>query len=143
MLKALGVGIIFAAAAVVAMADAPMCGDTTPRHEDLLSAEEWDLVTAGKSNGDLVLTEAAALEKAKALDSPQVVKGATRISWEQARKLILLGAVAKVIQLHDLSVQLTTRSKKVYAVQEPHIGAVIHMVKVVDPCQVLITIWSE
>jgi hypothetical protein len=143
MLKRASAGVIFSLTSAVAMADAPMCGDMKPNHDELLSSQDWRLVARGQSNGDLVLAEAAAVETRKGQDAPLLVKNTKRITWDQARKLVLLGAVSKVVQSHDLSVQLTTRLKKVYVTREPKIDDIVHLVKVVDPCQVFVHAWTE
>jgi len=90
-----------------------------------------------EAGGDLVLGEAIALEQAKERDlSTTPIPSAPRISWDQARKLIRLGAVRVAAQHHDLTVLLITRSGKAFSTLEPRLDDVWEAVATVDPCGV-------
>jgi hypothetical protein len=55
------------------------------------------------------------------LDPTAFRRKAVRISWDQARKIILIGAARVIIQGHDLTVRVTSRSGKTYITTEPQI----------------------
>jgi hypothetical protein len=123
---------------LVAWAGPSMCGDTKPQRADLLTHEQWRAVLAETPNGDPVLEEAVALEKAKYKEERPDVGQPIRVEWLQARKLILLGAVKTAVQYHDLSVWLLTATGKAYLTREPKIDEVFQVTSVVDPCGIYI-----
>ena len=124
--------------ATPALLDAATC-------KDPLSSDQRQAVIDQDAKGDPVLAEAIALEQAKDRDlSP--AKGAatpTVIAWEQARRLLLLGAVRTAAQHHDLSVFMITRSGKAFTTREPRLDEIWKVVAEVDPCGVYIIRLTE
>jgi hypothetical protein len=123
-----------------AVASPVMCGDTKSQHANLLSPEQWQAVLGGRAGGDPVLEEAAALERIPEEHQPPeeelllALPKPRSLTWAQARTIILLGAARQIIQSHNLTVQLFTRSGKTYKTREPRINEVWKIAAVVDPC---------
>jgi hypothetical protein len=59
---------------------------------------------------------------------PDATDEANRISWEEARQLILSGAVEFVFQAHSLEVQLTLSDRRRYITTEPSIDEVFRVI---------------
>jgi hypothetical protein len=110
-----------------------------------LSSDERRAVIDEDAKGDPVLAEAIALERAKYQDlSPaKDVASPVKIAWEQARRLLLLGAVRVAAEHHDLSVFLFTKSGKAFTTREPHLDEIWKVVKEVDPCGVYVVRLTE
>lgn len=124
-------------------AQPPLCGDKTPQHTDLLSFEQWQSVLNETPGDDPVLEEAIALEKAKYGEKPPTLEKAIRVTWDQARKLILLGAVRQTEQSHDLTVWLITGTGRIYVSREPQIDEIYRVAGIVDPCDIYIQHTTE
>ena len=110
-----------------------------------LSSDESRAVINEDAKGDPVLAEAIALERAKYQDlSPaKDVASPTEITWEQARRLLLLGAVRIVWAHHNLSVFLFTKSGKAFTTREPRLNEIWKVVQEVDPCDVYVIRMTE
>jgi hypothetical protein len=113
--------------------------------KDPLSSNERRAVIDEDAKGDPVLAEAIALERAKyqRLSPAEDVASPTETAWEQARRLVLLGAVRVVAQHHDLSVFLFTKSRKAFTTREPRLDEIWKVVKEVDPCGVYVSRLTE
>jgi hypothetical protein len=130
----------------------PMCGDSKPESESLLSQEQWNAVRAAALSGhslvgDTVLKEELVVQR-RVVKTGEIAHGKTMqravvIPWEQARKMILLGAVRSIFHSQGSKVLLTTLSGRTFASFEPNGGDTRELVNVVDPCRVFISVWSE
>ena len=130
----------------------PMCGDSKPESESLLSQEQWNAVRAAALRGqplvgDTVLKEELIVQR-RAVKSGEIAHSKTMqravvIPWEQARKMILLGTVRSIFHSQGSKVWLTTLSGRTFASLEPNGSDTQELVNVVDPCRVFISIWSE
>jgi hypothetical protein len=114
------------------LADSPGCGDNA------LTPKQMTAVLDGKPNGDPVLLEAMALPRLSALQPLARAKSPKPISWEQARAMILLGAVVEFLEKRDLTVTLTTRGGNAYLTREPRDAEVSRLSELVDPCHTFI-----
>lgn len=103
-----------------------------------LSKDEIAKVLSNQPGSDPVLREAAAIEKARGSPNPGAERAATTINWDQARKLVLIGAVIQLVALHDRVLFLTTRTGRTFRTKQPHIDAIWKLRKLVDPCSVFI-----
>jgi hypothetical protein len=83
----------------------PMCGDSKPESESLLSQEQWNAVRAAALSGDSLVGDAVLKEELlvqrRVVKSGEIARGKTMqraavIPWEQARKMILLGTVRSI-----------------------------------------------
>jgi hypothetical protein len=124
---------------LVAHAEPRLCDESGPQRADLLTPEQWQSVLNEEPNGDPVLVEAIAAEKARhdylgAMETAEPIA----IDWAQARKLVLLGVVRTTFQSHDLTVRLLTRSGRLYVTEEPRIDEIWRVAHIVDPCDVYI-----
>jgi hypothetical protein len=114
----------------------PICGDTKRQHAELLTAAEWQAVLEEKP-GDPIVAEQIDHEKAKRAE-PASVGDPIPISWEQVRKLVLLGVVRSTYQSHDLTVRLVNTGRRSFVTREPRIDEIQRVAAVVDPCGVYI-----
>jgi hypothetical protein len=121
-----------------ALAETPLCGDTKPQHWDLFSPDELKAVLDGKPHGDPVLEEAVAIEAAARSGPIRATPSSKQLTWAQARKMVLVGAVTQIVQSHSKRVELTGRSGTIYVTREPELDAVFKIAAVVDPCHVYI-----
>ena len=112
------------------------CSGTPSRNASLLTDGEHEAVIDEHPNGDPVLVEAIAQERTRYPDPPLMWTALTNVTWDQARKIILLGAVHVLWEHLDLSVVLVTRSGHRYRSTEPALGEAEHVLGVVDPCHV-------
>src|SRR5271170_7415146 len=120
------------------VAQTVMCGDKSPSHSDLLTEGQWRAVLEGKVNGDAIIEEAIAAEEQKRREGPTPVGKSRVIEWNQARTLILLGAVVKVIEHQNRSIMLIGVTGRRYTSVEPKISDVWRVTSVVDPCSIFI-----
>jgi hypothetical protein len=142
-MRSLIVAIFSLAPLSIVAAQPPLCGDKKAQHADLLSVEQWQSVLNETPGDDPVLEEAIALEKAKYGEEPPNLEKAIRVNWDQARKLILLGAVRQTEQNHNLTVWLITGTGRIYVSREPHIDEIYRVAGIVDPCGVYIQHTTE
>jgi hypothetical protein len=79
---------------------------------------------------EVLIQEAESLDE----DLPRL-SGAKDISWEEAKRLVLLGVINTTIQAHNLTVHLVSDSGAVYRTKEPKIDEIWRISQVVDPCR--------
>jgi hypothetical protein len=130
-------------ASTLVHADTLQCGDSKPQHSGLFSEDEWKAILDGKTHGDPVLEEVAALEATNGAAPVRATATSKQLSWAQARKMVLAGVVNDIHQSHNLRVELVTRSGSIYVTREPKIDAVFEIAHVVDPCHVFIRMITE
>lgn len=70
-------------------------------------------------------------------------KAPVAISWDQARKLVLLGSVRTILRTKGLQLRLVSRSGNVFVTAEPTEGDARRLADVVDPCHVFIETWEK
>ena len=86
----------------------------------------------------------AAVPYATPAAAPQATALAVeRIDWNQAIALLRSGRVAAVVQLHDLSVTLTTADDRRYATKEPAIDAILAAITMHAPNAQAIVVATE
>ena len=128
---------------LVAVAGPLDCKDTGLRPNHLLSASEMDLATRGTPSSDPIISEASfLLNKASDDISAEEMRRAGSISWSQARRLLLLGAVTRLHSSPGASVYLMTRSGKFYSTKVTSPDDLWDLVRLVDPCGIYITVWQ-
>jgi hypothetical protein len=128
---------------LAAAADPLTCSNTGLRPSGVLSATEMQTVTRGIPSSDPVLSEAAFLLKRGSDDiSSDQRQKASNIEWPQARRLVLLGAVNRVSYTPGGSVYLGTRSGSVYLTRVAQQSDILDLLKLIDPCRVLIVFWQ-
>jgi hypothetical protein len=111
------------------MAASPKCKVDEP-----LSLEQRQAVVKNDARGDPLVLEAIALEHAKSPDFSHQAGTATPVTWQQAQKLIWLGAARTVFQHRDLSVTIISSSGRKFTTREPRLGDAWDAVAKVDPC---------
>jgi hypothetical protein len=67
----------------------------------------------------------------------------TPLDWLSARILIGLGYATQVMQSHDRTVLLLSKSGMSFRTKEPHLDDVIHVVLQIDPCHVFVRVLTE
>ena len=92
-----------------------------------------------QAHGDPVVEEAIWQERAKRGIAPHKPIETIRITWDQAQKLILLGAIRETFENLNLSVVLTAHSGRKYRAQQPQSDSLSRAIAVVDPCGVYIS----
>jgi hypothetical protein len=123
---------------LAAQAQPPQCGDGKPQHADLFTYEQWQAVLNEKGDGDPVLEEAIAAEKARSQDNAVAKVDPIKVEWAQARKLVLLGAIQEVIESLNKSVMLVSVLGRRYATKEPRLSEILRVADAVDPCSIYI-----
>jgi hypothetical protein len=137
---ALALGLFFLS---VSASASPLCGDSSPKSEDLLSPKQWREVQSGGSSQDPVLREQALVQRAHRAGPSIGSKSVVPIAWDQAKKMILLGSVKALITDKGQEMRLVALSGSVFSTHEPTEGDARHLVDVVDPCHVFIGTWSK
>ena len=106
MSKRAAFALLLSLASTAAVADSLLCGDSKPQHYDLFSPDEMKAILDGKPHGDPVLEEAAALEAQNRVAPVSPTSSSKLLTWFQARKMILSGAVSEIHQSHNQRVVL-------------------------------------
>lgn len=132
--------LMLSATSVAALAVPPVSCPyrVVPIFENVLSSAQRQATLDGKPNGDPVVTEAIVRLKARqAYQAPRNAK-VTRLSWEKAKTLVLLGAVHATIEARDRTVWLVTPEGSVYETTRPNGVDLYALLNSVDPCSLYI-----
>jgi hypothetical protein len=121
-------------------ADPPACPyKVVPIYEHLLTPEQRNAAFAGRPNGDPVVDEAIIRLNAFK-QAPSFPSGKSKsISWEQAKTLILLGAVRQTFSYRGGLVSLVTSRGTAYDTKLPSGVDLGDVLNSVDPCFLYIT----
>jgi hypothetical protein len=132
--------LVFVLSAGGAVAGPPECPyKVVPIYEHLLTPEQRSAAFAGKPNGDPVVDEAI-LRLKVAMQAESFPSGKSRsITWEQAKTLILLGAVSKTFSYRGGLVTLVTSRGTTYHTKLPSGADLDAVLNSVDPCFLYIT----
>lgn len=105
---------------------------------DTLTSREWDALSPLSASSDPIILESRFLLFSKPI-STQERQRAAPISWETAKRLILLGAVNRIFEAYPgNAVYLATWSGHIYTSKAPGPKDVASVVSLVDPCNVYI-----
>lgn len=104
--------------------------------------EQSALASASASNG-AVAEYVAHQHREVAPSRPTAAERASRVEWEDARRMILRGYVVAIEQDHQGGILLTTDRGNVFKTIEPKIDNVFVVASVVDPCHRFIKIITE
>jgi hypothetical protein len=110
---------LWMAMTAVAFAEAPVCGIDSVDTRDPLTKEKRDAVLSGRGGGDPVVVEGIFLQHVQNQEPRGHSRASVKITWEQVRKIILLGAARTIVQSGKNTVQITTRSGQRYVGAEP------------------------
>ena len=123
-----------------AVAGPPGCPyKVIPIYEHLLTPEQRSAAFAGKPNGDPVVDEAIFRLKAANQADSFPSRKAKSITWEQAKTLILLGAVRKTFSYKGGLLDLVTSRGTTYHTKLPSGADLDAVLNSVDPCFLYIT----
>jgi hypothetical protein len=123
-----------------AVAGPPGCPyEVIPIYKHLLTPEQRNAAFAGKPNGDPVVDEAIFRLKAATQAEPFPSRKAKSITWEQAKTLILLGAVRRTLSYQGGLVDLITSRGTTYHTKLPSGADLNAVLSSVDPCFLYIT----
>lgn len=104
----------------------------------LLTNAEKDAVIRGDRKFSALVKEFLIQEAESLNEDLPKLSGANDISWEEAKRLVLLGVINTTMQAHNLTVHLVSDSGAVYRTKEPKIDEIWRISQVVDPCRLFI-----
>jgi hypothetical protein len=135
--------VVFFALSPYAIADAPNCKETGLR-PDIFTSKEWESLRQESPSSNPVLSEGRYLfNRASKSISPKEMRLSESLSWQQAKKLILLGAVNRLFKDYPgPKLYLGTRSGRVYVTNVDSSDNLWDLTNLVDPCHVFISIWE-
>jgi len=108
---------------------------------DGFTGQEWDMVGKNSPSTDPVIIESQFIfHKAQAPISASDKHRATPLDWPKAKKLILLGAVARIFEDYPgKSIYLAARSGRIYVTKIVGPDRLADVTAQVDPCHLYIS----